>query len=195
VIPRWTARDGEDLRRAALSALGPHSDERARDAVVHGRVILETGVGRWVGSGGPVEAHRVLLAIDARRLGAVRAAPGVADALCAAFATAVATYPGEALLDLVLRWDPESRPSAGAYRDSPPAAQQTPVHEALADYLDARGDAALARSLGHVEMDPSDRTGVTLRVDGPAGDALRANPRAMAALTAALRDLLADHEA
>jgi hypothetical protein len=195
VSPRWAAPDGEDLRRAALSALGPHSDERARDAVVHGSITLVAGVGRWVGSGGPVEALRVLLALDARRLGAVRAAPGVADALCAGFAAAVATHPGEALLDLVLRWDPEGRPSAAAYRDCPPAARRTPVHEALLDYLDARGDAVLARSLGHVEMDPMDRAGVTLRVDRPTGNALRADRRAMAALTAALQDLLADHQA
>ena len=150
------------------------------------------GIARWEGSGGPVEAHRVLLAVDARRLGALRAAPGVEDALCAACATAIATHPGEVLLDLVLCWDPDARATAAAYRDAPPPAPRTSVEEALVDYLDARGERLLARSLRHVEMDPTDPAGATLRVDSLTGDALRADPRALAALTGALQDLLAD---
>jgi len=185
----------EDLRRAALAALGRHADERARDAVLHARLAVVAGVGKWMASGGPVEAHRVLLAVDARRLGALRAAPGVADALCVAFAAAVAAHPGEALLDLVLCWDPEARASAGAYRDCPPAAPRASVHDALVDYLDARGEKVLAGSLRDLDTDPTDLTGTTLRADGPTCDALRADPRALAALTGAWRDLLADSEA
>ena len=139
-----------------------------------------------------MDAHRVLLAVDARRLGALRAAPGVGDALCAAFASAIATHPGEALLDLVLRWDPEARASQAAYRDAPPAAPRTSVEEALVQYLDGRGEHLLARSLGHLEMDLTDPAGATLRVEGLTGGSLRADPRWLAALTGALQDLLAD---
>jgi hypothetical protein len=192
VTQRWADRSVEDLRRAALSALGQHADERARDAVAHAAITVVDGAKRWVGSGGPVEAHRVFVALDARRLGALRAAPGVTDALCVAFAAAVATHQGEALLDLVFAWDREARASAVGYRDSPPDAPRASVRDALVDYLDARGELALARSLGDVELEPKDVGGATLRVDGPTRDALRADARGLAAVTAALRDLLGD---
>jgi hypothetical protein len=192
VTQRWADRGVEDLRRAALDALGQHADERARDAVVHAGITLVDGAKRWVGSGGPVVAHRVFVALDARRLGALRAAPGVTDALCVAFAAAVATHPGEALLDLVFAWDPEARSSAAGYRGSPPDAPRASVRDALVDYLDARGELALARSLGDAELEPTDAGGATLRVDGATREALRADARSLIALTAALRDLLGD---
>jgi hypothetical protein len=97
-VSGWT---GEALRRAAIAALGPLGDARARDALVHGVVVLRPGVARWQASHGPVEGVGVVLRLDGPRL--ERALPhAVEDALRAALAAAVATRPGESLFDFAI---------------------------------------------------------------------------------------------
>lgn len=187
----WT---GEALRRAALDRLGEHADPRAREALVHGSVAMVPAVAHWAGSSGPVAGHRITLAVDARTLGALRSAPAVLDALCAAFAAVVAAHPGEALLDLVLRWTPASATPAAAYRDAPPGTLESSLEDAVVDYLEARGELALARALGAFAVEVTGRD-VAVRLEPHTRDALRADPRTQAALSAALRDLLADADA
>ena len=86
------------------------------------------------------------LGLDARTLGALRAAPALTDALCAAVAAAFALRPGETLHDLHLRWSPGRAASAGTVTLLL-AAPQVPLEEALVDYLAGAGEDALARSL------------------------------------------------
>lgn len=95
----WT---GESLRRAALQALGPVGDALARDALSRGEIDIAPGVARWEASAGRVEGHRVTLRVDSTCLERIRHQPSVYDALCAAFAAAVATRPGESLFELEL---------------------------------------------------------------------------------------------
>jgi hypothetical protein len=187
---------GEELRRDALAALGVHADGRVREALAHARVSRVGGAAHWAGSAGPVEAHRVEMGLDARTLGGLRAAPAVADALCAAFAAAVAAQPGQVLLDLALRWDPQAGAPVGpeGYRDAqPPAPPPSSLRDALVSYLEATGEPALARSLdGVVLEETTSPREITLRGDRATRDALRADARAVAILTRALRDLLGD---
>jgi hypothetical protein len=184
-VREWT---GEGLRRAVLERLGEHVDARAREAVVHGSVAIVPEVARWVGSGGPVAAHRVSLAVDARTLGGLRAAPAAVDALCAAFAAVVASRPGEALQDLVLRWTPAVAATPAGYRDARPETRESSLEEGLRDYLGAYGEPDLARL--PLSVVPAD-DGATVH----AGEALRGDPRAQAVVAAALRDLLGDSQA
>jgi hypothetical protein len=190
-----TAWSHEELRRAALDALGEHADERAREALRHASIGVVDAAAEWSGSGGTVQAHRVTLAIDARTLGALRAVPALADSLCAAMAAAIAARPGEALMDLSLRWERGRPPVAMGYRDAPPSSAETSLHDALLEYLDASGQEGLGRSLGAftVETTPEGALTVTLEPSGRA--LLRRDPHAMAALTAALRDLVGDEKA
>jgi hypothetical protein len=99
-MSHWT---GESLRRAALAALGPVADELARDALARGEIDIEPGVAHWEASSGPVEGHRVTLGLDDDHLERIRRRPSIYDAICAAFAAAVATRPGESLFELELR--------------------------------------------------------------------------------------------
>jgi hypothetical protein len=187
-----TAWSSEELRRAALDALGEHADERAREALRHASIGIVDAASEWSGSGGMVQAHRVTLALDARTLGGLRAAPALADALCAAMATALATRPGEALMDLSLRWERDRRPVAIGYRDAPPSSAETSLHDALLEYLDASGQDGLGVSLGDFTVETSPEGALTVRLE-PSGRALlRRDSHAMAALTAALRDLTGD---
>ena len=96
----WT---GASLRRAALEALGPVGDAVARDAVTRGEIEIAPGVARWEASAGRVEGHRITLCVDDVCLDRIRHQPAVYDAICAAFAAAVATRPGESLFELKLR--------------------------------------------------------------------------------------------
>jgi hypothetical protein len=98
-MSQWTS---ESLRRAALDALGPHGDELARDALVHGAIDVTPGVARWEASSGHIEGHRVTLELDTERLARVRREPAVYDAVCAALAAAVAMRPGESLFELAV---------------------------------------------------------------------------------------------
>jgi hypothetical protein len=109
-MSQWTI---ESLRRAALTALGPLADELARDALGHGDIEIAPSVVHWEASSGRVEGHRVTLRLDGDRLERIRRQPAVYDALCAAFAAAVATRPGESLFELVLR------PGADGLTDTP----------------------------------------------------------------------------
>ncbi len=186
-----TAWSGEELRRAALATLGEHADERARDALAHASVAVAEAVG-WHGSAGPVEAHRVTLGLDARTLGGLRLAPALADALCAAVAAAIATRPGATLLDLELRWAPGARPSSAGYRDAPPPEQEASLRHALVDYLEGGGQASLAGLLAGAVLDEPPVGPISIRLPPSAHKALRADPRAVATITAAVRDLLGD---
>jgi hypothetical protein len=193
----WTA---EELRAAVLDALSEFVDERAREALVHGEVAIAPAVATWEASQGRVQGHRVTLALDARRLGVVRAAPAVVDALHAAFAAAVAGRKGEALLGLELRWArgraravPAGRGLGHGYRDGPvgqSAHAEETVREALAAYLEGSGEPELARIVegAHVWADPAL---VRFVLEPEQLSELRAHGHAVEILTAAVRDLLA----
>jgi hypothetical protein len=185
---------GEELRRAALAALGEHADERARETLMHASVAV-VGAAGWEGSGGPVEAHRVLLGVDARTLGGLRAAPAVIDALGAALAAAMAARRGDALLDLQLLWSHAARPSAAGYRDAPPPEPEASLQAALVDYLEGGGEHLVAGLLEGASLDASSPGLVSVSLVGSARDELRAHPRGLAVITAALRDLTADARA
>jgi hypothetical protein len=114
----WT---GEALRSAALAELGAFGDTRARDALLHASVEVTPGVARWEASSGPVEGHRVTLALEPARLEAIRAAPAIEDSLRAALAAAVATHPGESLFELTLRPLHLDETSETPYRGRRPA--------------------------------------------------------------------------
>jgi hypothetical protein len=188
-----TAWSGEDLRRAALAALGEHADERARDALGHASITVVEAAG-WHGSAGPVQAHRVTLGLDARTLGGLRAAPALADALCAAVASAIATRPGETLLDLHLRWAPGTRSSSAGYRDAPPPAEESSLHDALLEYLEGGGEHLVARSLAGATSDESVPGTISIHLAETARVDFRGHARAATTITAALRDLLANEK-
>jgi hypothetical protein len=99
-VSAWTA---EALRRAALAALGPFGDERARDLLARGALEVTGAVAQWQASDGPVEGLRVTLAVDAEAVEQIRAAPALRDAICAALAAAVASRRGESLFEFALR--------------------------------------------------------------------------------------------
>ncbi len=180
-----TGWSGGELRRLALDALGEHADERARDAHVHARVTVAEATTHWEGSAGPVEARHVTIALDARRLGELRGAPALTDALCSAIATAIATRPGEALLDVALRWEPGAHATGSGYRSSPPGTEPT-LRDALEQYLEGAGEPVLARAVGADEHAAGGRE-VVVRVQRPLAGA-----RSRAILTRAVRDLLGD---
>jgi hypothetical protein len=182
-------RSGEALRRAALEALGPHADERAIDALRHSAFTVTTGAARWNASAGPIEAHVVTLALDAKRLGRLRAVPAIADALCAAVASAIAAQPGETLLELALRWAPGAAAARVGYRDAP--APPVSLRDALAEYLDGAGEPSVAPMIASAVLTasrPADGE-LALHIDRVSWDALRTNPHALATLTRAVRDL------
>ena len=187
----WTA---EALRDAALRRLGPFGDARARDALVHGTLTIAAGVSRWTASAGAVEGHRVTIALDAARLGRLRDAPAVEDALTSATAAAVATRAGQALFDFALRWGRTAPPVATPYRGaSTSGTHDQALRDALVDYLGG-SEAAVARRLVHAEVESS---GGEVRVVVPAagGPALSADSRALALIARALRDLTGDAHA
>lgn len=175
----------EELRRAALDALGEHADERARDALAHAAVAVETARAYPAFDG-----VRVTLGVDARTLGRLRAAPALVDALVAALAAAVAATRGATLVDLSLRWLSAARPSAAAYRDMPPEAPEMALREALLEYLGGAGDHALTATLEHADVASSDPAEVTVRLPREEHEALRADAHAVARLTSAVRDLV-----
>jgi hypothetical protein len=106
------------------------------------------------------------------------------DALCAAIATAMATRPREALLELALRWEPGAQPStSGGYRGLPPRPEPT-LRDALVDYLDGSGEPALARAIESAHETAGE---VVVRVPHPSDDA-----RARTILMRAVRDLQGD---
>jgi hypothetical protein len=153
-------------------------------------------VARWEGSEGTVEAHRVTLSVDAGTLGLLRAAPALIDALCAALAAAIARRPGEALLELSLRWAPGVCAATAAYRDAPPA--PTTLTEALQQYLDALGEERVARMLkGAVAEATTERETpeLVLGVDRETWESLHVQGHAYATLTRAAQDLLGNERA
>ena len=80
---------------------------------MHGAIEVTPCVIRWEASAGRVEGHRVALALDDVRLAQLRRDPAAYDALCAAFAAAIATRPGESLFELALQ------PSIPGLTDTP----------------------------------------------------------------------------
>jgi hypothetical protein len=186
------ALSAEGLRQAALDALGPYADARARAALQDAHVRVDAAVTAWESSGGRVQGHRVTLAVDAATLARLRVVPALEDALHAALAAAVSAQPGHALAALALVWAREGpRATQDGYRDRPPAPPQT-LEEALASYLDARGEAEVARLVVDARLDV--RPGTVAFC--PASGACRAaGAAALEALTTAVRDLLGDADA
>jgi hypothetical protein len=204
-----TALEGcgvEELRRTALEALGAHGDQRAIDALRSAVLAITPGAARWHSSSGPVQAHRVTLGLEAGCLGRLRAAPATVDALGAALAAAIARWPGETLLELVLRWAPGTSPLAAGYRNAPP--QPVSIREALVEYLDAAGERSLARAIAGACVAPEYPSSgdqpervpprVVLGLDPAeraALESLQTDRRALATITRAVRDLLGDARA
>ncbi len=179
----------EALRQAALDALGPHADERTREALEVAELQLEAAVAAWESSAGHVEGHRVTLSVDAATLGRLRAAPALEDALHAALAAAMARHPGQTLAGLVLCWAREGRSAApDGYRDRPPDAPQT-LEQALPAYLEGRGEGSLARLLQDASLEATPG-GLRVVLDPDRLRAFRSAGTAVtSALTAAARDL------
>jgi hypothetical protein len=180
----------EELRHAGLDALGPYADERAREALEGAELRIDPAVTAWESSGGHVEGHRVTLAVDASTLARLREAPALEDALHAALATAIASRKGEVLAGLQIRWAREgTHAAAHGYRDRPPDPPQT-LQEALASYLEARGDEAVAHIVAGARVSVEEAT-VTLVVEPERLRAFRsAGAAAIGTLTSAVRDLL-----
>ncbi len=184
------------LRHAALEALGPHADLRARDVLSAATLSVVEGVVRWESSSGTVRGHRVVIALDARRLGLVRGTPRVADEVNAALSVAVGRRAGDALCELVFRWSGASEPRERPYRDAPPPAPAVGLKEALAEYAEGAGETELAGVVARARVEgPAAGARVTqVRLD--AGDRGGArSSRVEPFLTRALRDLLADDRA
>jgi hypothetical protein len=178
-VSGWTP---EELRRAAIEGLDPHADVRVRDALAHGTLSMTTAVVRWESSHGSVDGHHVILAVDARRLGALRAAPGVIDAVCAALSATVASRRGEALTDLVLRWEPQVLVEHGAYRDEPPDGTTTSLGDALVAYLQGLGEETLAQAVACATVEQRGPADTRVRLDAEANE--------VAIVVMAVRDLL-----
>ena len=172
----------EELRRAALSALGPYADERARDALLHADIAIAPAVVTWEGSHGRVHGHHVTLAVDGACLGGLRAAPAAVDALHVALATAIASRPGEALHGLDLRWARGAvRATSEGYRDRPPEVET--LHDALVAYLAAAGEGDLSRLVAEGSI-TGEEDDVHVSVDP------RGHPHATRGITRAVRDLV-----
>jgi hypothetical protein len=178
-VSGWTP---EELRRAAIEGLDPHADVRVRDALAYGTLAMTPGVTRWESSHGPVEGHHVTLAVDAERLGALRAAPWIVDALCAVVSATIACRRGETLTDLVLCWEPHAHAEHGAYRDEPPASATTSLGDALAAYLRGLGEEGLAERVADAVVQQRGPSEVRVRTDARADE--------VATVVAAVRDLL-----
>jgi hypothetical protein len=183
-VSAGSARPVEELRRCALVALGEQRDERAVDALSHGDLSVAWSVARWDSSGGPVEAHRATLTLDAWRLGQLSAHPAVRDAICAAIAATIAEQPGQSLLELVTRWAPDARAGDAPYRDMPPS--RVTLSEAVIDYLQGTGNPLLARAMRRATVERAGNAEVIVRglaEEGATG---------LYELVRAVRDLLGD---
>jgi hypothetical protein len=186
----------EELRRAALEALGEHGDERAREVLRRATLVVggeRASAPLWrrsVPRPAPWEGSSVTLAVDAGTLGMLRTTPAVVDALNVAFAAAIALEPGRRLVDFALRWSTGRPVTPTAYRDAPPTAAEATLRGSLLDYLDGAGDRTLAASLTACEIAVENASEVFVTLPKGEDDTLRADAYAMARLTAAVRDLL-----
>jgi hypothetical protein len=182
----------EQLRRGALDALGPYADERARSALQEAVIRVDHAVTSWQSSHGPVEGHRVVLAVHAATLARLRSTPSLIDALHAALATAVARRSGEALVSLDIGWARDGTLAMEhGYRDPPPEPPQT-FPQALASYLEELGDAPLARMVEGAQISREGAL-VTLVVEPELLRTFRSRgAAAAAALTSAVRELAGD---
>jgi hypothetical protein len=185
-VTEWAAAE---LRIAVLEALGPHADERARDAVQSGTVSIAPSVARWESSAGPIEGHRVVLAVDAGRLGKLRASHASVDAVAAAFVAVVATRPGQAMADLSLEWSGQGDVMESGYRGAQPTAVS--LETALVTYLVAAGEADTAHDAAGAMVT---RRGAEVRVVLAPEPRKRVRARAGAegAIVRAVRDLAGD---
>ena len=186
----------EELRRAALDALGSYADERARQALLSAVIRVDEAMTSWESSGGPVQGHHVTLAVDATTLARLRTTPALVDALHAALATVMARAPasggGNALAALDLRWARDAAlASIHGYRDRPPDPPQT-LQQALASYLETCGEPTLARFVEGASISIEGST-VTVVVDPEQLRTFRSwGAATTAALTSSVRDLLGD---
>lgn len=134
--------DGSALRDRALDALGPYADPRARALLEGAEVIVDEAVRAWTSSTGAMRAHRVWVCVDARSLGAVRAAPAVEDALQRAFAQAFTAWPHDTLDALTLAWNGALAARLEGYRGSTLIDGRANLEMALAEYLEGAGEPA-----------------------------------------------------
>jgi hypothetical protein len=175
-------RTAEELRRSALVLLGDQGDAHAIELLAHAGLSVARAIARWDSSSGPVEGHRVTLALDASQLGELRANPAAYDAICAALATAIAMDPGESLHELVTRWAPDAHAAAAGYRDAPPS--KVTLKDALVAYLESAGSTPLADALRQATVEQTRAGDVIVR--GLSGD----GGSSLSELTRAVRDLL-----
>lgn len=134
--------DGSALRTLTLDALGPYADPRARTLLEGAEVVVDEAVRAWTSSVGAMRAHRVRLCVDARSLGAVRAAPAIEDALHRAFAQAFTAWPHDTLDALAIAWNGALAARVEGYRGSTPIDGRANLDMALAEYLDGAGEPA-----------------------------------------------------
>ena len=134
--------DGSALRTLGLEALGPYADPRARTLLEGADVEVDEAVRAWTSSTGAVRAHRVRVCVDARSLGAVRAAPAIEDALQRAFAKAFTAWPHDTLDALVIEWNGALTARVEGYRGSTPIDGRANLDMAVAEYLEGAGEPA-----------------------------------------------------
>jgi hypothetical protein len=172
------------LRRSALERLGSEADPQVVDLLLRAGLSVAWSVARWDSSAGPVDGHRVCLALDASQLGWLRSHPAAYDSICAALASAIATQPGESLLDVTTRWAPGAHAAAAGYRDAPPA--PVTLKEALVAYLESSGSTLFAAALQDAQVERAGVTDLVVRGLPDTGSA------ALSELAHAVRDLLGE---
>jgi hypothetical protein len=177
-------RTAEELRRSALERLGSEADPRVVDLLSHAGISVAWAVARWDSSAGPVDGHRVSLALDASQLGGLRATPAAHDAMCAALASAIAMQPGESLLDVTTRWAPDAHAVAAGYRDAPPP--KVTLKQALVAYLEGAGSMLFAAAVQDARVERAGVTDVVIRGLPDTGSVR------LSELTSAVRDLLGE---
>lgn len=143
--------DTASLRARVLHALTTHADLRAATFLEHATLHVDEAVRRWTSSAGEVCAHRVSLAVDARRLGELKAAPSIEDSLHAAFAAVLSESGRESLAELRVAWDGALSARIESYRGATRLDGRAHVIDALAEYLDGAGDTGASWSVAHAE--------------------------------------------
>jgi hypothetical protein len=107
---------------------------------------VEPSALRWDSSDGEQRADRVILAVDARSLGALEASPAAVDALRTALARGVAEVSGRSLADLGLQWNGLAGGEVEGYRG--PLPDGSPEQLRLAGALERWLEGYLGRPCG-----------------------------------------------
>ena len=165
----------EQLRARMLDELGPHADEAARAAIEDATIATEFGVSAWEGSHGTVRGVRVILGLDVASLVEALGRPALRDAVEDVVARAVASVPGHALADLVLRWSPPAEREPLSYRELPPRVGPETgeaLRAALVEYLGRTDQAPLAAIVAQAAVSLEPGT-ATVTVEGPGVEGVR----------------------